>query len=57
MDKTKAVTAKAVEDIIPPGDFQKLLSILREVKFGTVSLIIQDGKVVQIDKLEKIRFK
>jgi hypothetical protein len=57
MEKIKSLTPKSVEDVISPSDFQKLLSILRDVKFGTVSLIIQDGKVVQIDKLEKIRFK
>jgi hypothetical protein len=35
--------------------------ILREalgtIKFGTVTLIIQDGKVIQIDKSEKVRLK
>lgn len=34
---------------------QKVRSALREIRFGTVSLVIQDGKVVQIDKSEKIR--
>ncbi|MDR0858496.1 MAG: YezD family protein [Oscillospiraceae bacterium] len=55
MDKTKQ--AKTLDDVIPREDFQRLLTIIREVKFGTVTLVIQDGKVVQIDKLEKIRFK
>lgn len=28
---------------------------VKSVRFGVVQLIIQDGKVVQIDKTEKIR--
>jgi hypothetical protein len=28
---------------------------LRVIRFGTVTLVIQDGKVIQIDKSEKIR--
>ncbi len=28
---------------------------LRLIRFGTVTLVIQDGKVIQIDKNEKIR--
>ncbi|MDR3310850.1 MAG: YezD family protein [Oscillospiraceae bacterium] len=40
-----------------PEDLERVLRLLREVKFGTVTLVIQDGRVVQIDKLEKIRLK
>jgi hypothetical protein len=28
---------------------------LQSVRFGTVTLVIQDGRVVQVDKSEKIR--
>lgn len=34
---------------------QRIRFALRDIRFGTVSLVIQDGKVVQIDKSEKIR--
>lgn len=38
------------------GDLlEKLRKLISEVKFGNVTLIIQDGKVIQIDKTEKIR--
>lgn len=30
---------------------------VKEMKFGSVTLIVQDGKVIQIDKTEKIRIK
>jgi hypothetical protein len=28
---------------------------LTTIRFGTVSLVVQDGKVIQVDKNEKIR--
>ena len=28
---------------------------LRSIRFGTVSLVVQDGRVIQVDKNEKIR--
>lgn len=28
---------------------------IKEVKYGNLTLIVQDGKVIQIDKTEKIR--
>jgi hypothetical protein len=30
---------------------------LREIRYGTVTLVIQDSRVIQIDKSEKIRLK
>ncbi len=30
---------------------------LRTIRFGTVTLVIQDGHIVQIDKNEKIRLR
>ena len=32
-------------------------NVLRDMKYGSVTLIIQDGKIVQIDKTEKYRIK
>ena len=36
---------------------QRIRAALKEIRYGTVSLVIQDGKVIQIDKSEKIRLK
>jgi hypothetical protein len=36
-------------------DLKRLTEILSTVRHGSVTLIIQDGKVVQIDRNEKIR--
>lgn len=37
-------------------NYQEILSvIIKDIKYGNVVLVIQDGKVIQIDKTEKIR--
>ena len=35
----------------------KVAGIVRRIKFGTVVLVIQDGKVVQIEMAEKFRLR
>lgn len=37
--------------------FEKIKDTVASVKYGTVTLVIQDGHVVQIEKNEKIRLK
>lgn len=53
------VREETVLDKLPmsPGDFKKLLEMLKSVKYGSVTIIIQDGRVIQIDKNEKMRLK
>jgi hypothetical protein len=36
---------------------KRIRTALKEIRFGAVSLVIQDGRVIQIDKSEKIRLK
>lgn len=31
--------------------------LIKEMKYGTITVIIQDGRVIQIDKTDKIRLK
>ncbi len=35
----------------------KIREALKAIRYGTVTLVIQDGRVIQIDKSEKIRLK
>ena len=35
----------------------KVVDILRRLKFGTILLVVQDGKVVQIEMAEKFRLR
>ena len=34
---------------------RETLQALRSIRFGAIQLIVQDGRVVQIEKVEKIR--
>jgi hypothetical protein len=38
-------------------DFERLHKLLDSIKFGSVTLVIQDGKIVQMEKNEKVRLK
>ena len=40
---------------LPDDIYQLLLKYLSSIKFGSVTLVIQNGKVVQIESNEKIR--
>jgi hypothetical protein len=42
---------------ISTEDLEKLLELLTTIRYGSVTLIVQDGKVVQIDRNEKMRLK
>jgi len=35
---------------------RQIIQAIRSVRFGQVQIIIQDSRVVQIDKTEKLRF-
>ena len=35
----------------------RVAEVLRKLSFGTVLLVVQDGKVVQIEMAEKIRLR
>jgi hypothetical protein len=37
--------------------FLQVVEILRRIDYGTVLLIVQDGKVVQIEMAEKFRLR
>jgi hypothetical protein len=37
-------------------DLEKVVrDVLKSIRFGTVTLVVQDGRVIQVDKNEKIR--
>ncbi len=42
---------------ISEQDIRTVKEFIESVKFGSVSIIIQDGKIVQIEKNEKLRLK
>jgi hypothetical protein len=46
-----------ISDIVPQEILDKLAKMIKETKFGSVTIIIQDSHIVQIDKNEKLRLK
>lgn len=52
MDEKPRPAAAAAGGSLP---IEAIQEAVKSVRFGVVQLIIQDGKVVQIDKTEKIR--
>ncbi|MEK4426768.1 YezD family protein [Solibacillus sp. FSL K6-1523] len=39
------------------ASLENIKEMLATIKFGTITLVIQDGLVVQLEKNEKIRLK
>jgi hypothetical protein len=38
-------------------DLKKLLELMETIRYGSITIIIQEGKVVLIEKNEKVRLK
>lgn len=43
--------------ILTDGQLRKIQQIVENIRYGTVTLVIQDGRLIQIDRSEKIRLK
>jgi hypothetical protein len=42
---------------LPPGLLYKLILALRSIRYGAIELVIHDGRVVQLEKREKVRLQ
>jgi hypothetical protein len=42
---------------ISEAELDRLIAYINEIRFGSVTVVIQDGRVLQIEKNEKIRLK
>ncbi len=51
----KKITTPGLKNPIPEKYMRDLIEFLEEKKYGTFNLIIQDGKIVGCDILEKKR--
>ena len=52
MENRKSVKTDLEKDVIPI-----VKNYLDELKYGYITLVVQDGVVVQVEKNEKIRLK
>ena len=41
---------------IPAALLDELCQALRAIRYGTIELVIHDGRVVQLERREKVRF-
>ena len=46
-----------LRDVISDEDLDKVIEYIKSIRFGTITLVIQSGKVVQIEKTEKFKLK
>ena len=42
---------------ISDTDLKKIREFLETIQYGSVTVIVQDGKIIQIEKNEKVRIK
>jgi len=42
---------------LPPLLLRELVEALRSIRFGAIELVIHDGRVVQLERREKVRFE
>lgn len=43
------------ESKVSESDLLKIKAFIETIRYGSVNVVIQDGRIVQIDKHEKIR--
>ena len=41
---------------LPPLLLRELVEALRSIRYGAIELVIHDGRVVQLERREKVRF-
>jgi len=42
---------------LPPALLRELEQALRSIRYGTIELVIHEGRVVQLERREKVRFE
>ncbi|MBQ9206063.1 MAG: YezD family protein [Treponema sp.] len=52
-NKTGAVLIKKSST----DDIKKVEELIKNIKFGSVTIHVEDARIVQVDKNEKIRFR
>ena len=50
-------TARIDINNISTEKLEEILNMISQIKYGSITLIIQDGIIVQVDRNEKIRIK
>ena len=46
-----------ISEIVPQDILDKLAELIKDTKYGSVTIVIQDSHIIQVEKNEKLRFK
>jgi len=52
----KAETINNALDVLPEEILSTLARLVRELRFGSIEIVVHDGRVTQIERKEKLRF-
>lgn len=56
MSSSSSPTIPGNVDALPQAVVQSIVQSLSGLRFGQVTIIVQDGRVIQIDRTERHRF-
>lgn len=48
---------KVKKSEIKEEEFARIRAILSDIRYGSVTIVVQDGRIIQIEKNEKMRLK
>ncbi|MDQ3775521.1 MAG: YezD family protein [Pseudomonadota bacterium] len=57
MATTKLDHSEALFERDRPTWIESLLDVVRQLRFGSVEITVHDGRIVQIERKEKLRFE
>jgi hypothetical protein len=57
MGKDQNISQVKDSNSLSDGDLEKIKEFVKTISYGSVTLIIQDGKLIQLEKNEKVRLK
>lgn len=50
-------TFEVVKKEVTPESLKRIDELIKQIKFGSITIHVEDGHIIQVDKNEKIRFK
>ncbi len=51
------VIVRRRDDVLTQETARRVAEMLRTVRYGSITIVVQEGKVAQIDKTEKFRMR
>lgn len=51
----ETIIVRRRDDVLTPDTAKRVAELLRSVRYGSITIVVQEGKIAQIDKTEKFR--